>query len=168
MPTKFTARRETKFLDALRQSASVEAACKAGGFSRASAFRWKAADPKFADKWNAAAEAGTDLLEDKSVEIATEGFVEYRETVTVTAKDGTTKTTVTERRRLSDRHLELQLKARRPDKYRERTQTEHVGKDGGALPPINISSLTNAQLDTLIERLSAAIAAGSSGATGGA
>jgi hypothetical protein len=137
MATKRTPKREQRFLEVLARSGSIEQAAKAAGFGRASAFRWRAADASFAARWEAAYEAGTDRLEDVSVDIATQGFVEYRETVT--AKDGTV--TVTERRKLSERHLELQLKARRPEKYRERVQQELVG--AGNSPIQQISDVTD-------------------------
>lgn len=152
MSSKRTDKRESRFLETLAQTGSIESACKAAGFSRRSAFRWKAADARFAERWNAAYEAGTDRLEDCSVEFATVGFVEYRETVVSVAKDGTRTETTTERRKISERHLELQLKARRPDKYRERSSVEHSGPNGGPIQVDDARQRIAGKLDAIARR----------------
>ena len=152
MLPKRTAKRESAFIGVLRRGGSVEAACAKAGFSRRSAFKWKAADPTFADRWNDAREAGTDLLEDKSTEFAIEGFVEYRETKRTVAKDGTVTELVTERRKVSERHLELQLRARRPEKYRERSSVEHSGPGGGPIEVTDARTRIAGKLDAIARR----------------
>lgn len=89
------------FLDALEKGYSLSRAAKAAGHS-ASAFKaWKAEDADFAKDWDEAIEAGTDTLEDKARDRAM---------------------------RESDSLMVVLLKARRPEKYRERSSVEHSGQ----------------------------------------
>lgn len=78
---------------ALEQGYSVTFARKKAGLDRAALKAWRAEDDGFAEAWDAAVEAGTDLLEDLARErVATGG----------------------------DSLLMFLLKSRRPEKYRER------------------------------------------------
>ena len=81
-------------------------------------------DATFAEEWDSAAEEGTDRLEDEALRRAVEGWEEpvYHQGVIC----GTI-------RRYSDGLLTMLLKARRPEKYRERTSTELTGKSGEPL-----------------------------------
>lgn len=85
---------------------SVSAACRVERIGRTTYYAWRAADPDFAAAADEAIEQGTDFLEDK-------------------ARDRAIKE--------SDTLLIFLLKARRPEKYRERSETKHVGADGGDL-----------------------------------
>lgn len=73
----------------------MTAACKAEGIARSSYYLWLADDPDFAKAVDDALESGTDLLEDEA----------KRRAVGLSG---------------SDTLLIFLLKARRPDKYRER------------------------------------------------
>lgn len=84
-----------RLLAKLRNGWSVTAACKAEGIARSSYYLWRAGDPEFSAAVDDALESGTDLLEDEA----------KRRAVGLSG---------------SDTLLIFLLKARRPDKYRER------------------------------------------------
>lgn len=92
-------RREV-FLRQLRKGLSVTAAAEASGYDRAGVYKARDRDEAFAKAMDDAIEAGTDRLED----------IGYRRAT-----------------RSSDRLLTFLLEARRPDKYKKRVQSEHVG-----------------------------------------
>jgi hypothetical protein len=94
----------------LAKGYSVTAACQAERIGRTAYYKWRKDDPDFAVRADEAIEAGTDLLEDVARKRAT------------AATNG------------SDTLLMFLLKGRRPDKYRDRQETRHVGFDGGAIP----------------------------------
>lgn len=92
-------RREV-LLRQLRKGLSVTAAAAAAGYDRSSVYAACERDEEFKKAMDDAIEAGTDRLED----------IGYRR---ATAH--------------SDRLLTFLLEARRPDKYKKRVQSEHVG-----------------------------------------
>ncbi len=104
--TKRTPKKRAAFLKALDSGESVTKACNAAGIGRRTVYDWRSDDEKFAAEWEDAVETGTDVLEDEAVK---------------RAKDG------------SDTLLIFMLKARRPDKFKDRWQHEHTGKGGGPL-----------------------------------
>lgn len=90
-----------KFLDALEKGYSVSRACREADIDVRTAKKWRSDDQDFADDWDEALESGTDALEDK-------------------ARDRAMKD--------SDSLMVTLLKARRPEKYRERSSVEHSGQ----------------------------------------
>jgi hypothetical protein len=93
MKSSRTKQQRMAFLAALGQGYSVTFAGNEAGLARAALIAWRAEDDDFAQAWDAAVEAGTDLLEDLARDrVATGG----------------------------DSLLMFLLKSRRPDKYRER------------------------------------------------
>jgi hypothetical protein len=100
------------FLAALAETANVSRACLVARLPRRTAYDARAADPAFAAAWDAAVELGTDALEDEAVRRAHEGTVKpvfYKG-----AECGGI-------REYSDTLLIFMLKARRPERYRERS-----------------------------------------------
>jgi len=95
-----------KLLAKLAMGYSVSNACRAQGISRQTYYRWRDEDEAFAAAADHALEQGTDLLEDK-------------------ARDRAART--------SDTLMIFLLKARRPDKYREKSTVEHTGPEGAPL-----------------------------------
>ena len=91
----------------------MSAACEAAGYARRSAYEWRAADEAFASTWDEAVEEGTDQLEDAAIK---------------RAKDS------------SDTLMIFLLKARRPDKFKDRAKVEHSGPNDG---PIEINDVTD-------------------------
>jgi hypothetical protein len=93
--TDATPKKGEKLLLKLQEGESVASACRAQRISRATYYRWLKEDPTFAANAEDALEVGTDLLEDEA----------KRRAVGLNG---------------SDTLLIFLLKARRPDKYRER------------------------------------------------
>lgn len=92
-----------RLFDKLAHGYSIEAACKSEKIGRQSYYDWRHDDPVFAAAADAAIESGTDYLEDIARKRA------------VAAEDG------------SDTLLIFLLKARRPTKYRERSDINVTG-----------------------------------------
>lgn len=88
------------FLDALEKGYSVSRSAAEAGHSVNAFKTWKAEDEEFSKDWEDAIEAGTDRLEDRARDRAM---------------------------RDSDGLMVVLLKARRPEKYRERSSVEHSG-----------------------------------------
>jgi hypothetical protein len=115
-PTPPTERTLELFLAELVAGRSVSAACRAAGLPRRTAYNLRQRDEPFALRWHDALEAGTDAFEDEARRRALEGVerpVMYRGEAVGTVRE------------YSDRMLELILRARRPEKYRERYEVEH-------------------------------------------
>jgi len=117
--TRTRVKRQAQFLETLRQGLSVTAAAAAVGWDRSRAYQWRKKDQAFAEAWDVALEAGTDRLEDEAYRRAVEGIITTRYT-----KNGDEYTTIN----YSDRLLELLLKSRRPERYRERYDVETTGE----------------------------------------
>lgn len=96
-----------RFLDRLRDSGNVRAACQAADVPRRTVYNWRAKWVTFADEWDDALEDACDVLELEA----------WRRAM----------------KENSDRLLMFLLKAHRPDKFKDRTQTELTGADGDAL-----------------------------------
>jgi hypothetical protein len=88
------------FLDALAKGYSLSRAADEAGHAIGTFKRWRAEDKDFAQDWDDAIESGTDKLEDRARDRAM---------------------------RDSDTLMTFLLKARRPEKYRERTSVEYSG-----------------------------------------
>jgi hypothetical protein len=126
--TKLTSEKETQFLHVLSETANVTRAAESIGMARGYMYELRDEDPEFKAQWNAAVEIGTDALEDEATRRATEGWDEpvfYQG-----AQCGLV-------RKFSDTLLIVQLKARRPARYRDNvtTQTQQLDKDGNPITP---------------------------------
>lgn len=107
---KLTPKRRERFLECLREQPNVSRAARAIAVSRMSAYKWRRADPKFAEEWDEAIEVGCDRLEEEAWRRAHDGIerdVYYQGEV------------VGQERHYSDRLMERLLEAHRPDKYRK-------------------------------------------------
>lgn len=96
-----TSRARATFLAHLRDIPNVSAAARAARISRSAAYDWKADDESFHDDWEEAVAESIDNLEQVAFE---------------RAKD------------VSDKLIEILLKAHRPEKYIDRQIVEHSGK----------------------------------------
>lgn len=112
------------FLAALSDGLSISGAARQAGVARGTLYHWRDDDPDFAMGWRDAEEAGADALEDEALRRAVSGLVEP---VFYGGKE------VGEVRKYSDSLLVFLLKARRPDKYRDRVSAEVSGSNGGAV-----------------------------------
>jgi hypothetical protein len=106
-----TAANRRKFIEALAITANVSTACKLARVGRNSIYEWRKDDPSFRVEWDETVELGTGALEDEAVRRACEG------TLKPVYYGGKKIGTV---REYSDSLLIFMLKARRPEKFRER------------------------------------------------
>lgn len=110
--------KEAAFLEALAHGFSVTKASTLSGLPRRTAYNHRKSEPDFAALWDEAIEAGTDIVEDEALRRAVEGtedpvFYQGEQVGSVT--------------RYSDSLLVMLLKARRPEKYKDRQAHEHSG-----------------------------------------
>lgn len=121
MKTIRTPKKAEAFLAALSDGRSVTSACQVALISKPAAYAWRKEDKDFAAAWDDAVETGTDLLEDEARR---------------RAQDGVEKPVyqggecVGHVREYSDTLMIFLLKARRPEKYRERHDVNHGGTVG--------------------------------------
>lgn len=119
--TERTNKKREKFLNALAESASVVKACEIAKIGRRTVYEWREKDKDFAAAWERALDIGTDALEDEATRRAFEGWdepVHYQGVATSSI------------RKYSDTLLIFMLKARRPERFKERQAHEHAGPDG--------------------------------------
>lgn len=116
---KDSARRREIILETLSQGYSAQTAANRAGVSRRLIFMWMEKDADFKAQCHEAMESGIDLMEDEALRRATQGVQKpiYQQGMLVGY--------VTE---YSDKLLEMNLKARRPGKYRERVDVNQTGK----------------------------------------
>ena len=154
--TKRTKAREKRFLAALGRGVSVARAAAAAGFSYGFAYKWRAADPEFAARWQEAYEEGTDVLEDEAHRRAVDG-------VGTPVYYGGKK--IGETRKYSDMLLMFLLRGRRPEKYRERLISDFANTGIG---PFGIShdGLSELELTQRIIGVALRLAEGGTGARG--
>jgi hypothetical protein len=117
-----TARAQGAFLDALAHGLSVTGAANAAGIGRRTPYGWRHADSEFAAAWDAAVEAGTDLLEDEGWRRAVKGTAEPVVSMgkVVYTKDGEMLTIT----KTSDPILQFLLKGRRREKFSDRVSSD--------------------------------------------
>ncbi len=103
--------RRSAFLSGLARAKSVSRAADEAGIACSTLYGWRRADQSFAKAWADAIETGTDLMEDEAFRRAVEGMPKpvYR---------GGEK--VDEILDYSDAMLTFLLKARRPDKFKDK------------------------------------------------
>ena len=105
-------KRRDIFLSALAQGCTVTSAAQAAGVARTTVYEWRA-DPDFETAWQAAEDAGVDILEQEAMRRACDGVEKpvYR--------GGEVVGHVTD---YSDSMLMFLLKARRPEKFTDKKQ----------------------------------------------
>lgn len=118
-------RAQEAFIAELRNGLSIRAACEAAGIGRRTAYELRESDSEFAAQWQDAIEDGSDLIEDEALRRAVDGVQEPVVSQGRIAKndDGTLLYV----RKYSDTLMTQILKARRPEKYRERFEATHAG-----------------------------------------
>jgi hypothetical protein len=112
-----------RFLGFLEETANVTEACRRAGICRPVAYGWRK-DEAFAARWEAAVDRGTDALEDEAVRRAHEG-------VERPVYQGGKRVGLV--REYSDTLLIFMLKARRPERFKDRSETAVTGKNGGPI-----------------------------------
>jgi hypothetical protein len=120
---KWTPKKRRTFLALLAEGHAVKYAAEAVRFARSALYERRAEDPEFARDWAAAEDAGTEVLEQEARRRAVEGVV--HETPIYYQGDHVGSVVET---KYSDTLLMFLLKARRPDKYRERQDVHYSGQ----------------------------------------
>lgn len=109
-PSKRTPKRDARFFAALADGRSIAQAARSARYGPASVYRWRKADPAFAQRWADAHMMAVDLIENEADRRARDGVeqsVYYRDRRVGMA------------RRFSDGLLLARLKALRPEVYRD-------------------------------------------------
>jgi hypothetical protein len=123
MTTRQVRHQKKAFLDRFREHGNVSRACRETKVNRADVYRWKEHDEDFMLGWNIAEVEATEVLESAAYDRAVHGVTQ--ETPIYfrgTAIDSVVKT------EYSDTLLIFLLKARAPEKYRERHDVKHSGQ----------------------------------------
>jgi len=102
-------------LQALSAGKSADSAAVAAGISRSTLYEWKASNRSFNARWAEAVDIGIERLEDEAHRRAVEGVLEPVFGRTESGAIGV----VGGVRKYSDRLLEVMLRAKKPDVYRE-------------------------------------------------
>ena len=127
------------FLLALSSYPSVLKACETAEVSRATAYRWRDEDEKFAAEWDAAKDRGYDAVEDEAVRRAYEG------TLKPVFQGGIE---VGQIREYSDQLMNTILRGHRA-RYRDKSTLEVTGKNGKPMEHEHKHKLTNEQFRAL-------------------
>ena len=144
--TKMNEERVERLLAALSEGASITKAAELSGIGRRTVYDWRAQDPEFSAAFEDAYQRGVAVLEDEAFRRAHDGVqrpVYYKGAI------------VDHVREFSDSLLMFLLKARDP-RFRDKTQVEMTGKDGG---PIKTEGIDFSKLSTDELRHALALAA---------
>jgi hypothetical protein len=115
------------FLVHLASTGNVTASASVAKISRETLYQRRKVDEDFRNLWDAATDLGIDALEDEATRRASEGTDEP------VYQGGKLVGTV---RKYSDILLMFMLKARRPDRFKDRVANEHTGANGGPIEEI--------------------------------
>lgn len=140
--TKPTPKKGAKFLKQLVETGgNVSLAASLAGINRQYTYQVRKDNDAFAAAWDEAIEEGTENLEQEAYRRAMYGCNEP------VYQGGNL---VGHIQRYSDTLTIFLLKARRPEKYRERQSIEHSGPGGGPIQTeVDLSSLSNKELRTM-------------------
>ena len=151
---KLTPEKLTAFCAVLAETCNVGRACAAIDISRTTAYEWRDEIPDFKERWDKALKVGVTALEDEAHRRAFEGVdeplthqgaISYQtqeveddngEKHYELVKDSNGKPVPVTVKKYSDTLAIFLLKAHAPDKYRERSNVELTGADGG---PVQLS-----------------------------
>jgi hypothetical protein len=128
----------------LRTHGNVSEACAAAQIGRQSAYDWRNDDADFAAAWDEALDEAADTMEREAWRRAVEG-TEKPVFGSLGRGEGTGE--VGRIREYSDTLLIFMLKAARPEKFRERTETRHTG-----LTPQQAADLSTEDLEAELKR----------------
>lgn len=127
------------FLAAFEETGMVSRACEIVGIARQTAYAERQRNEDFAVAWADVEERTTETMEREAYRRAVEGITEP---VVSAGKH------VTDVQSYSDRLLEFMLKARRPERYRDRVDVNHSGKVEKRVK-VDLSKLDDEQLAQL-------------------
>lgn len=117
-----TSRLRERFLEGLSKGLSVTGASNLSGYPVRTAYGLRERNPEFAQAWTTAIEAGSDIIEDEALRRAVSGVDEPLTSMgrPVKNEDGS----IFYVKKFSDTLMIQILKARRSEKYRERSTQE--------------------------------------------
>lgn len=130
--TQFTPLKKKQFLELLRKTRNVSAACRKVGVSRITPYHARETDPEFAQAWDEVKEEHADILEAEAFRRAHDG------TLKPVYQQGKKVGTV---REYSDTLLIFLLKGNRPEKYRDTLRQEVSGPGGGPIAVAAVEAL---------------------------
>lgn len=116
--------KQLAFLEAFVEVVSVSRAAKKARIYRTIVYDWIRDDAEFKKAYERACEIATFKIEDEAIRRAYEG------TLKPVYQGGKKVGTI---REYSDTLLIVLLKARAPEKYKDRSSNEHTGKNGGPI-----------------------------------
>jgi hypothetical protein len=125
---KLTRERQQRFLTALADTGIVSVAVEIAGTSRTRVYELRKRDESFAAAWDEAEEHAADALEAEAWRRAVAGVPEPLVSSGRVVRDDDGQPLAI--RRYSDNLLLALLKARRPDKFKDRAVVEHDIADG--------------------------------------
>lgn len=125
---KLTPQKKVEFLELLADGCTVTKAARQIGMTRQGLYKARGEDEAFAAAWADAEEQGTDTLEDEAIRRARDGFDKP------VFQGGQQVGVVREH---SDTLLIFMLKARRPEKFKDRVANEVSGPGGGPVRTIS-------------------------------
>lgn len=140
------AKKKDRFLELLGENGSITKSAEVAGIPRRTVYNWRDSDKAFAKKWDKSVDLGSDSLEDEATRRAYEG------TLKPVFQGGVQ---VGEIREFSDTLLIFLLKARKPEKFKDRG--EHNHKHGG--DPANPTSITHDHRVVITSRIDSLTAA---------
>lgn len=111
---------KSEFLSEFARTGNISVACQRTGTARATAYAWRAQDADFAAAWLEAELQATEVLEEEARRRASDGLIRKKFDKGKPIIDLETGEQYVERE-YSDTLLIFLLKARNPEKYRERT-----------------------------------------------
>lgn len=136
--TEFDESRAAVFLDFLSKTANVVASCDAAGIPRTTVYRWRKNFDAFRAAWEESQELGTDALEDEAIRRCSHGVARKK----FTGKGDPVMDPETGKQYVeldySDTLLIFMLKARRPEKFKDRSETTLGGIPGKPVEVIEI------------------------------
>jgi len=146
------ARKQARFLKAYRESGNIKYSCKKAAIDRSTYYAWRDSDEAFKAALSEAQEEADDTLEYAAYDRAVQGVPSYvvsqgklvYEEFPVLDENGEQQRDELGRlivkrgdpiieRKYSDSLLTTLLKARMPEKYKDRQQHEHTGDGGGPI-----------------------------------
>lgn len=112
------------FLKLYRECANIKASCKAAGINRSTFYNWRDRDPAFAAQLSEAEKDADDTAEAALYDRAIKGVESY---VVSNGRVVYLDDKPLKERKYSDSLLTLLLKARMPEKYKDKQHVEHSG-----------------------------------------
>lgn len=117
-------RKQQRFLKLYRECANIKASCKAAGINRSTFYDWRDNDPEFAAQLSEADKDADDTAEFALYDRAIKGVESY---VVSNGRVVYLDDKPLKERKYSDGLLTTLLKARMPEKYKDKQHVEHSG-----------------------------------------